>query len=228
MRILHQSSSLSAAFQSRVEDKINTQRQEINSGLDNSLLSMFAGFGFELDRVKKQIKGNIGEWGVSLLMNSLSDEWVMFKNALIPTNKAGALTEIDIVIIGKNGVFLIEVKNWSGSFSAYKDKWKRRQGNNWIAIDSSPTSQSSYHQKMFQRWLDPIVPNLPERYVIAPVIFPTAKWLRIEDCSVPVLENINALMSMIINSPACLNSNQVFSISEAIEDYKVGDLDKGL
>jgi Nuclease-related domain len=223
MRILSQAPSLSAAFQDRIEARINTQIQEINSRLDNGLLSIVAGIGFEFDRARKQVKGNMGEWGVSLLLHSLSDEWVMFRNALIPTNKSGALTEIDIIIIGKNGIFLIEVKNWSGSFSAYKDKWKRRQGNNWIAIESSPTMQSNYHRKMFERWITPIVPNLPDRFVIAPVIFPTAKWLGVKDCSAPVLENINALLSMINNSPECLNSTQTFSISEAIKDYKNGE-----
>jgi Nuclease-related domain len=51
----------------------------------------------------------------------------MFNNALIPT-PTGKLTEIDCLIIGTAGIFLIEIKTWQGSFSAYKDKWKRREG----------------------------------------------------------------------------------------------------
>jgi hypothetical protein len=224
MRILRQSPSLSVAFQSKIDNKVNTQRQEIQSGLDNSLLSTIVSFGFEIDRFKKQAKGTIGEWGVSVLLQSLSDEWVMFKNALIPTHSSGLLTEIDIIIIGKTGVFLIEVKNWQGSFSAYKDKWKRRQGNSWISIDNSPTSQSHYHQKMFYQWICPIVPELPDRFITAPVVFPTAKWLGVKDCSTPVLTNIDTLTEMIVDAPISLTSTQVFSIAEAIEDYIIKDL----
>jgi hypothetical protein len=50
MRILRQSPSLCVVFQEKIEGKINTQRQQINSSLDNGFLSMIVGFGFEVDR----------------------------------------------------------------------------------------------------------------------------------------------------------------------------------
>jgi Nuclease-related domain len=223
MRILQQSPSLLTAFRKRIDAKTDAQRKELDTDLRNSFISTIAGLSFELDRATKQFQGNMGEWGVSLLLQFLSDEWIMFNNALIPTDNTGSLTEIDLLILGKNGIFLIEVKTWKGSFSAYKDSWKRRQGNSWIAIDNSPTSRSNYHQQMFKRWISSLVPNLPDNSISAPVIFPIAKWVGVQNCSVPVLQNIHTLISMIINSPECLTSMQVKLISEAIENYKISD-----
>ncbi|WP_375471225.1 nuclease-related domain-containing protein [uncultured Nostoc sp.] len=160
----------------------------------------------------------MGEWGVSLLLQFFPDTWVIFNNALVPTN-SGSLTEIDHLIIGEGGVFLVEVKTWKGSFSAYKDKWKRRVGNNWVAVYDSPTSQSLYHQKMFSQWIISLISNLPDGFVVAPVVFPIAKWIGANDCSVPVLQGIPALLQMINNSRDCLTPMQVQGIAQAIENF---------
>ncbi len=61
----------------------------------------------------------------------------MLNNVVIPT-KAGKSTEIDLLLIGNTGVYLVEVKTWKGSYSAYRDKWKVRQGKQWIPLDKSP------------------------------------------------------------------------------------------
>ncbi len=225
MRIMRQSVELSIAFRTQISERKNARQQEIHSGFDNNFSSKIVTILSEYSQVKRQFKNNckgfVGELIVSHAIQSLSDEWMMFENALIPTYSQGKLTEVDIIVVGKTGIFLIEVKNWKGSLSAYKDQWKRRQNSNWVSLDSSPTSQSKYHQDMFQRWIVTIVPNLPARFVTAPVIFPLVKWLGVKECSVPVFDNISDLISLITDAPVCLNTEQIFSIAEAIEDYKL-------
>src|SRR4028118_1202761 len=124
MILLQQSPSLRAAFQNQVDKKISANREEFQDNLGNGFLSSFGGAVFDIRQLKNQIKGSMGEEILSLLLQSLPDTWTMFNNALIPA--AGKLTEIDHLIVGSGGVFLVEVKTWNGSFSAYKDKWKRR------------------------------------------------------------------------------------------------------
>lgn len=220
MKTLYQSPSLAEKFHKQVDAKKSTKRQEVSEALGNGLLGSLGSAIFEIKQVKNQVKGSFGELGVSLLMQSLSDSWVMFQNALIPTSY-GSLTEIDLLIIGLGGVFLIEVKTWKGSFSAYKDKWKRRDGNSWVEIPNSPSSQSAYHQKMFSQWINSQVPHLPDSCIIAPVVFTIAKWIGTTDCSVPIFQSIPALLSMMINSPKCLTSTQVQTIAQSIQNLEV-------
>jgi hypothetical protein len=217
MRTLQQSPSLKAAFQQKIDSKKSSKHQEIHEKLGDGFLGGLGSFIFEVNQATNKFKGNVGEWGVSLILQSFPDTWVIFNNALIPTN-SNSLTEIDHLIIGDCGVFLVEVKTWKGSFTAYKDKWKRREGNNWIAVDNSPTSQSVYHQKMFTQWITYLIPSLPDGLVTAPVVFPIAKWIRANDCSVPVLQGIPALLQMINSSPNCLTPMQVEAIAQAVEN----------
>ncbi|MBD2566997.1 nuclease-related domain-containing protein [Anabaena lutea] len=221
MRTLKQSPVLREKFQQQVDGKKSVKHQEVQELLGNGFLGSLGAAVFEIKQFQNQLKGNAGEWSVSLLLKSLPDSWVMFNNALIPTSNVNTLTEIDLLIIGAGGIFLVEVKTWKGSFTAYKDKWKRREGNNWEPISDSPTSQSIYHQRMFSQWVNSLIPNLPNGVVKAPVIFPVAKWLGVTDCSVPVLQGIPALLQMIVNSTDCLTPMQVQVIAEAVEDLKI-------
>jgi hypothetical protein len=175
MRILHQSPTLKAAFQEKISAKKAAKHQEIHQVLGDSSLGQLGSFIYEFKQAKNQFKGSMGEWGVSAIFQHFPDTWVMFNNALIPAGSSSNLTEIDHLIIGSKGVFLLEIKTWKGSFSAYKDKWKRREGNNWVEISNSPTSQSAYHQQMLSRWITSVVPNLPDSFVYAPVVFPTSR-----------------------------------------------------
>lgn len=169
--------------------------------------------------MSNQIKGNLGEGWVSLLMTSLSDRWILCQNALIPGDRPGILTEIDHLIIGPGGILIVEVKTWKGSFSAYKDKWKMRAGSGWEKISNSPTSQNAYHHKMFLRWMTYEIENFPSDRVIAPVVFTVAKWVETTECSVPVLHGAKSFLEMLVNYPDCLTSEQVQRISSLVENY---------
>ncbi len=222
MKLFQQSPSLKIAFQKQVDTKKSAKHQEIHDFLGDSVFGALGSVFYEIKQAKNELKGSAGEWGVSMLLNYFPDSWVMFKNALIPTFSR-TLTEIDVLIIGAGGVFLIEVKTWKGSLSAYKDKWKRREGNFWTPIDSSPTSQSAYHQKMFTQWITSAVPNLPKNFINAPVVFPIAKWIGTTDCSVPVLHGVRELLQMIGSSPECLTSTQVQEIAQAVQSLTVSE-----
>ncbi|GAC1465421.1 MAG: hypothetical protein NVSMB70_11260 [Chamaesiphon sp.] len=221
MRNLQQSPSLKAVFKQQLDKKISTNRKSAQESLGGGFFGSIGGFVFDINQFSNQLKGSLGEGVVSLLLKSLPDSWVLFNNALIPTTKAGGLTEIDHLIIGSGGVFLVEGKTWQGSLTAYKDKWKRRDGNEWVPINNSPSSQSAYHQKMFSRWIIEQFPYLPDNFVTAPVVFTVAKWVKTTDCSVPVLHGISQLLQTLTTSPTRLTSTQILEIAEAVEDYTI-------
>lgn len=221
MRILQQSPALRTAFQQKINAKKAARHEEIHQASGNSFLSALGSLTHEFNQAQNQLKGGAGEWFIYLILQSFSDDWIMFKNALIPANKSGNSTEIDHLIIGSRGVFLLEVKTWKGSFSACKDKWKRREGNIWVEISESPTSQSVYHKKAFSKWIVSVIPDFEEYFVYAPVVFPIAKWLGINNCSAPVFQDVSTLLKMITDCPECLTLKQVELIAEAIANCTI-------
>lgn len=221
MKIWSQSPTLRTAFEKQIEEKVTANRAATRETLGEGILGQFGAFLWEMKRFSNQVKGNFGENMVSLMLQRLPDSYVLFNNALVPTNKSGRLTEIDHLIIGEIGVFVVELKTWKGSFSADRDKWKRREGNNWVAIDQSPSSQSVYHQRMFERWIRSVVPDLPENFITAPVVFPVAQWVGADRCSVPVLQGVQGLLDLVRESPERLTSQQVTEIATAVANYMI-------
>lgn len=224
MLVFKQSPTLKQAFDQTVHTKVADRREEQKESLGGGLLGTIGASLFAFQDFKKSIKGNVGETFVNLFLHSLSDSWMSCHNAYIPGYRPGTLTEIDNLMIGPGGVYLVEVKTWKGSFSAYRDKWKRRQGKQWIAMTNSPTSQSFYHQQRFEQWIRKAVPNLPRNFedcIEAPVVFPKVQWLGINQCSVPVYQNIPELIQAILAAPNRLNRDQVEAIAQAVRDYRL-------
>jgi hypothetical protein len=88
------------------------------------------------------IKGKIGEWKVSFLLNRLNkSEYFVFNDLLLPT-KHGT-SQIDHVVVSIYGVFVIETKNYKGWIFG-KEKSKQ-----WMQV--------IYKRK--QRFMNPIHQN---------------------------------------------------------------------
>ncbi|MEC4807380.1 MAG: nuclease-related domain-containing protein [Jaaginema sp. PMC 1079.18] len=219
MKIYQQSPELRTIFQQQVDRKVSDRRQATHDALGGGILGDFGAMISDFQQLGNQIKGTMGEGLISMLLKALPDTWAMFNNALIPT-ASGKLTEIDHLIIGPGGIFLIEVKTWKGSYSAYKNKWKRRDRHRWLPISDSPTAQSAYHQKSFTRWLSQQLPSFSpaQDLISAPVVFPIAQWIGTTDCSVPVLTNAMELVQVIKNASPGLNSQQVEEITDKVRN----------
>ncbi|XDE62810.1 nuclease-related domain-containing protein [Arthrospira platensis BEA 1257B] len=225
MKVLKQSPSLKAKFKQNINRKVSSQREEASQVWGGGFLGMIGAGVFEFKQIRNQVKGSLGENLIALLLMTFPDNWVLFKNALIPAT-AGSLTEIDLLLIGNRGIFLIEVKTWKGSLAGNQDNWKRREGSQWVPVSNSPTSQSLYHQQMFQRWIFSEIPGLPTDCITAPVVFPIAKWVGAKNCSVPVLTSMTDLISMIWKSPEYLTDEQVLRISKHIQEYELSPVSK--
>ena len=62
------------------------------------------------------------EWAFSLLKNALPDHYWLLTNIELLT-ETGQAMEIDAVVVGDWGVYLIDVKGYSGTLEAGKDVW---------------------------------------------------------------------------------------------------------
>ncbi|MGK7942331.1 MAG: nuclease-related domain-containing protein [Crocosphaera sp.] len=223
MKIVKQSPRLREYFNDKINNKNTDRRQRISEELGGGILGTIGSSFWQFEQMKNQVKGALGENLVSMLAISLSDNWVIFKNALIPTDR-GSLTEVDLLLIGENGIFLIEVKTWKGSWTAYQDKWKHRKGSRWVPVENSPTLQSLYHKKMFEKWIHSAVKNLPSELILAPVIFPVAKWLGVNRCSVPVCHGLPELRQFIQQKNYRLNYTTIQQVTTLIKDLDLGSL----
>ena len=218
MRTLQQSSRLREQFQSQVRQSQATGRQKVTRKVNGTFLEPLVSIAYDFNQFRNSVKVAVGEsvasW--SLAFGALPDTWVCFPNALIPVGNR--VTEVDRLIVSPNGVFLIEVKNWSGSWAAYRDNWKRREGSRWIPIQNSPTKQSLYHQRCFYKWIRPLVPGLPRDFVQSPVVFPSAKWIGAKECSVPVFDSLALLRGFLQKTQECLSSQQVAQIVATLSE----------
>ncbi len=88
-------------------------------------------------------KGDKGEKIVSRHIESLPAGYYIFDDVTIPNGRGN----IDHLVIGPTGIFVIETKNYSGSFQIYGDKWKRRNGFSYSPIKSAPGRQAKINSR---------------------------------------------------------------------------------
>ncbi|HEY9848434.1 MAG TPA: nuclease-related domain-containing protein [Leptolyngbyaceae cyanobacterium] len=217
MIVLNQSPSVQSAFARQVNQKISTSRAFARKSFGKGFVgSIASGFLFDINQFFRKLAGNLGENSVSIALSTLPDSWVMFNSAVIPAKSSKNLTEIDHLIIGLVGIFLVEVKTWKGSYRVERDKWKRREGENWIENNSNPSSQSAYHRKSFVKWISSQFPDLSDDAIFAPVVLTIAERVEINECKIPVLLGANALLEMLLNSPPRLTPEQVQQVARSV------------
>lgn len=83
------------------------------------------------------IKGDKGEKIVSKYLGNLPSGYFVLNDVNIPKGKGN----IDHLVIGPTGIFLIETKNYSGSFKIDGDEWQRLAGYSYKKIKKNPARQ---------------------------------------------------------------------------------------
>lgn len=98
--------------------------------------------------IKRQ--GVLGEDNAAdILCRRLSDDYTVFQNCVITLD--GKSSEIDFIVVGENGIFVIEAKNRNGTIDGnYKnDRWFQHKvgykGGSYSAEFYSPVKQVSTH-----------------------------------------------------------------------------------
>ncbi len=87
MIILQHSPSLSAKFQQQVDKKVDASRQSVRQEWGDGLWAFIGEVGFNANQFQNQFKAVLVNVPCRLFLAGLSDRWILFHNALIPTNK---------------------------------------------------------------------------------------------------------------------------------------------
>jgi hypothetical protein len=124
------------------------------------------------DQITKRLDSQIelfrfGEEGeertVQMIIQALDGNWSLFRNVTLPGRSKG---DLDIVLVGPPGVWVLEVKNLRGDYRNIGETWEYQQGKNWKSASANPGRQAKKnagHLAEFLRadhldtWVNPAV-----------------------------------------------------------------------
>ena len=82
------------------------------------VVMLLIGFSYWIGEANTR-KGLEGEQGVASELSYLNDEFLLLNDVMLP----GGRGNIDHILIGPTGVFVLETKNFSGKYVCYGDRW---------------------------------------------------------------------------------------------------------
>ncbi len=202
-RVMRQNEAIKELFRRKIQEKVAREKEKMFRRIDDETpswiawaLKPVAGISFDMHRCRDNSRGEDGENRAAFnFWLFLSKEWVLVNDVVLEP-KPEEFIQLDHVLIGPPGIYLIETKAWEGAFTGYKDNWRRKEGGSWVRCES-PTKQNQRHRRLFKHWLENTlgdgIPGEIEAWLFPVVLFTRAKWLRVEECSMPVFESGMAL-----------------------------------
>lgn len=231
-RIVKQNREIKELFRTEIREKVERERQEMRQRIDEEIPSWIrwavkplAEIRFNAVRARDEARGEGGENSAFLhFWLLLPNSWVVVNDAVLEP-EPDEFAQIDHVLIRPPGVFLAETKAWEGAFLGCKDVWKRKEGNSWVRCES-PTKQNLRHKRLFAEWLKGLGLGLskdPGEYVFPVVLFTRCRWLKVEDCSMPVFRDGAEMVGYLrryAKEREMLAPHQVEAVAQALADAK--------
>ena len=117
---------------------------------------------------------------IANISNKLGSEHSLFNDVMLRDGKSGG--NIDHIVVGPRGIFVIETKNIQGNFMIYEDNWK--------GLKQSPSSQAKNNSRLhnflnYSRVLDRQLP-----YVHAIVVLTNNK-------AIPIIKKLPEMCEII-------------------------------
>lgn len=108
--------------------------------------------GHYTDQSRTYRAGREGEQKVKdALRASLSQPWVLIHNLEFPDRKWG---DVDLVLIGPGGTWIIEVKSFSGDYRVSGDRWQYKSRWGWRNMQRNPGDQARQNARNVKDYLD--------------------------------------------------------------------------
>ncbi|MCL6451739.1 MAG: NERD domain-containing protein [Acetobacteraceae bacterium] len=225
-RVGRQSAEVRELFRQRIREKVAREKARINRRIEREVPAWLArvakplaDVALEVQRARDDAVGRAGETRAAFnFWLFLPASWTVFNDAVLEP-RPEEFIQIDHLLIGPPGVYLVETKAWAGAIKCYRGVWKRREGGSWVP-SPSPTRQNLRHAHLFRAWLDAALHGrLPPGTLVHPVLlFTRAEWLRVEEGPMPVFDSGLALAWHLRSQSrhVVLNPEQVDLIAEAV------------
>lgn len=111
-------------------------------------------------------KGQDGEDKViNVMRESLDGTSHVFRNLKLP----GQESDMDAVLVSPQGVFIFEIKNWTGKYQNDGDDWTCLMGKKWKKMKMSPTVQAKRNAALLANFLEPIFYHNNEKKWVRPI-----------------------------------------------------------
>lgn len=94
---------------------------------------------------------------VDTLSGLLDGKWTLFRNVELPGRNNG---DLDVVLVGPAGVWVLEVKTLSGSYRNHGDAWQYRTKRGWRNAKADPGHQARKNAKRLKDYLKAVDPSL--------------------------------------------------------------------
>ncbi len=154
-----------------------------------------------------------GEKQVTKLLSSkLNDDYFLLNDLHLRTGGG----DIDHIVLGPNGVFVLETKNWSGEITCRGDEWQRAGRPNFKSSPSLQVKRNAYKIKQIIDSSPSL--NLNGVWVEGIVVFTNShSTLRLNNPTVPILK-LTQLLNHIISqrSSSGLSQRQLEEIGKEI------------
>ncbi len=153
---------------------INLFTQTVWIYLISTILMVLGTFIFIIVNLGRSHKEKVKSPVISEYLNELPDNYTIFHKVRIPQTRS----LISHLIIGPNGIFIIQGRSISGNFIIRNDEWWRSKTNKRTKTISNPgklVKMNSIDLKRFLEshnvnidyaWITPIVAFSPDRYTI--------------------------------------------------------------
>lgn len=230
-RVLRQDRKIKELFRAKIRAKIEREKQDMRARMDEEVpswirwaLKPLAELSFDARRARDAFRGEGGEGAAALrFWLFLSKDWVLVNDVVLEPEPE-EFAQIDHVLVGPPGIYLIETKAWDGALMGYKDRWKRKHGGSWVPCES-PTKQNLRHKRLFAKWLRATSIPLsadPEELVHPVVLFTRCRWLKAEECSMPVFDSCTALAFYLRRQgkDRILSAEQVDAVAAAMTEAR--------
>ncbi|WP_434639550.1 nuclease-related domain-containing protein [Thermoanaerobacterium thermosaccharolyticum] len=190
---VEQDEEVKEIFYQKIKEKMEKEKQKhldkISEGFFGWLLEPIADIAYTWRRDSEKKQGNSGENSVSWALHFWLPSDALIVNDLVLEPMPDDYIQIDHLVLNSNGIFVLETKSWDGAFLGSKNKWRMRQGNKWVEV-KSPTKQNERHVRLFKTWLEENLPEIFEKVkenIYPIVVFKRAKWVKAENCNMPVV-----------------------------------------
>jgi hypothetical protein len=163
--------------------------------------------------------GAKGEESVIRVLRKLDPSFKRIHDVFLP----GTEGNIDHVVVGPTGVFVIETKNHNGTISCNGDYWGRkkvgRRGTVYSSNIGNPSKQAKRNSLMLKKWLES--KNINVGYITAVVVFTNNDLqLKVTRPTVKVVQTNNLLGVLEGESNYKMTQEKINSITSKLQQLK--------
>ena len=166
--------------------------------------------------MEKQINNHrLGQKGeddvIERIRPLLDGNWYLFRNLVIPgQNKS----DIDAVLIGPPGLWVLEIKTFNGKYRVIGDQWQYLKGNTWKSAKSNPSRQAVYNAVRLSNYLKA---NNNKEWVTPVVVWASHEsTLTIQNSTTNIwmLEQLSDEIGNLLNAQKISDANQKIMVDK--------------